>query len=627
MPLSKQIRPYGTWPSQISARLMGSRVKIDDVKWTDEGRALVWLENRSGPGILVKQEFGNQPIDLFVDQSARGGLLYGGGEFSLKNEQVFFINRGTQLFRVNIEGKELSQISVPDNHLAAPTPSPDGKWLAYIASDGSEDWIAMVDPIGVGQPYKLVSGSDFYMQPAWHPDSRTLAWVEWNHPNMPWDATRIMLANLGGALPQVVDQKLVAGDDAENYTQPLFSPDGRWLSYIASQGDWERLVLFEPDSGKTRVLLEGDRMLFSSPAWVQGVRTTAWSCTSQRLFAIRSYAGRATLLSVEIESGKQTLIDTEPYTWLKQIGASPVGDELSLIASSPQHPEELIRWDGKSWTILSDCGKRFRPPEQFSAPQELRWQSVDGVELHGFYFPPASPKYRGEGAPPMVVNIHGGPTHQEALYFPREAPFFTSRGYAWLDISYRGTIGLGRSYQHALNGRYGELDADDVLSGVDEVLKRGLADPMRLAVFGGSSGGFTQLNLLAKYPHRFRAGICLYPVTDMETLQVVSDKFEAHYLEQLVGPLPESAQLFHDRSPLHHADQIQDPVAIFHGRDDTAVPLSQSEQIAASLRSRGVPVLLQVYDGEGHGFRQAENLEDCFNRIEQFLREWVLPEQ
>lgn len=621
----KEIRAYGDWPSPVTARWLGQRLRLEDVQWTPDGRGLVWAEGRSGQGMLVHQRLDGERRDLLQEQSARGGLLYGGGEYALSKDWLYFIDRGRQLYRRSLDQGEPIALTADEAWLAAPTPSPDGRWVVLVTSDGQEDWLTLVDAERTNRPLRLAQGADFYMQPAWSPDGSMLAWVEWDHPNLPWDATRIMLARLTGTPPGFAELTQIAGDGQGNFTQPHFSPDGRWLSYIASQGEWDALLLYDIASGERRVLLEGERLLLSMPAWVQGVRSTAWSFDSQRMSVIWHYAGRATLISVDVDSGNTGRIDTEPYAWLRQLAASPVGDELALIASSPQIPDRIIRWDRRSWRVIAHSDPQPLPEEYFSIPEELSWRGTDGSELHGFYFPPSHPQFTGQGAPPLIVSIHGGPTHLERLEFPREAPYFTSRGYAWLEVCYRGSLGYGRSYKAALNGRWGELDLEDAVSAADEAVRRGLADGNRLALYGGSAGGLTVLNALAKYPGRFKAGICLYPVTDLLDTGLVADKFESHYFDRLIGPLPEAEPLYRQRSPLYHADQIQDPLAIFHGSEDTAVPVGQSEQIAANLRSRGVPVLLQIYEGEGHGFRLAENLEDCYRQIERFVKAFLGP--
>jgi dipeptidyl aminopeptidase/acylaminoacyl peptidase len=617
----KQVRAYGDWPSPVTAGWLAGRLRLEEVQWTPDGDGLIWVEGRSGQGMLVHRRPGGEPRDLLGEQSARGGLFYGGGEFSLSKGWVYYIDRGRQLFRRRLDQGEPEALTTDEYWLAAPTPAPDGGWVAMISSDGQDDWISLLDAAGAHPPRRLAQGADFYMQPSWSPDGSMLVWVEWNHPNLPWDATRITLARLEGEPPTAAERIQIAGDGRGNFTQPRFSPDGRWLSYIASRGEWDTLMLYDLASGNHCAVLEGERVLLSMPAWVQGVRSTAWSFDSQRVFVIQHYAGRAELLAVEIASGKSSRIDTRPYTWLRQISASPRSEGLILIASSPQLPDRIILWDGRGWQVSARSDVQPLPEEYFSVPQELSWRSADGDKLHAFYFPPSHPQFTGQGAPPLIVSVHGGPTHLERLEFPKEAPYFTSRGYAWLEVCYRGSLGYGRSYKAALNGRWGELDLEDVTSASEEVVRRGLADRSRLALYGGSAGGLTVLNALAKYPGRFKAGICLYPVTDLLDPGLVADKFESRFLDGLVGPLPTAEPLYRQRSPLYHADQIRDPLAIFHGREDTAVPVGQSVQIAENLRSRGVPVLLQIYEGEGHGFRLAENLEDCYQKIERFLKD------
>jgi len=618
----KIVRPYGLWPSPIQAGMLTGRSPLVDVQWTPDGGALVWLESRGGVGQLFYQPLGEAPRRLLTGHNARGGVGYGGGDFGLSRTGVFFSEKSGALYRRELTHGQPQPITPAHGGLASPLVSSDGRWLVYVHSDGKQDVLALVDSEGTGWPIKLVSGADFYMQPVWSPSGDALAWVEWDHPNMPWDATRVKFGKLTGSPPQLESVQLIAGGQEETVAQPQFSPDGRLLSYIISRGEWEALEVLDLESGKRSTRLAGEFNL-SLPAWVQGRRSYGWSPSGSRIFVIRNARGKSELCAVEADGACQ-IIPTEPFTWLEQLSVSPVSDELALLAASPKIAPQVVRWDGQRWRIVAYSDTSQILPEDMPDPQTVEWQSLDGQTAYGFFSLPNNSVSSGEGAPPLIVHVHGGPTSSADLDFPEEAHYFTSRGYAWLEVNHRGSNGFGRSYRDALLGQWGKLDMEDSVTGAQAMAARGLVDGSRMTIMGGSAGGFTVLNSLAQFPGVFKAGIALYPVSNLFTLGLETHKFEQHYDERLVGQLPQAADTYRERSPLFQADKIRDALAIFHGDADTAVPLNQSQSIVERLRANHVPHLFQVYAGEGHGFRQPENLKDMFTRIEQFLLEHVL---
>ncbi|MFA5836275.1 MAG: alpha/beta fold hydrolase [Bellilinea sp.] len=618
----KTIRPYGLWPSPISASSLAGRPRLEDVQWTPDGNALVWLENRGGQGQLLYQPLGEAQRELLVDHSTRGGVGYGGGEFGLSHIAVYFAEHSGALYRRDFINSQPRPLTPVFGGLASPKVSPDGRWVVYVHSDGNQDVLALVDAEGKDWPVKLVSGADFYMQPTWSPSGAELAWVEWDHPNMPWDATRLKLGKLSDSPPRITSVRLIAGGHGETVTQPQFSPDGCSLSYIIGRGEWDSLEVLDLESGQRATWLAGEFDL-SVPAWVQGQHSYGWSSSGKKIFILRNSAGKAELCAVDA-SGKYQLIPTEPYTWLEQLSVSPAADELALIASSPKLPTRIIRWDGDRWRAVAYSDTDDLQPGDLPDPQPVEWESLDRQKVHGLYYPPAHSWYSGQGAPPLIVYIHGGPTSQSVQDFPREAHYFTSRGYAWLAVNYRGSCGYGRSYRDALLGAWGKLDTEDAVSGAQAMAARRLADGDHMAIFGGSAGGFTVLNALAQFPGVFKAGIALYPVSNLFTLSLETHKFEQHYDQNLIGKLPEAADIYRERSPLFQAGSIKDALAIFHGRDDRAVPFNQSEAIVERLSANRVPHLFHVYEGEGHGFRKPETLNDLYPRIERFLLEHML---
>ena len=276
------------------------------------------------------------------------------------------------------------------------------------------------------------------------------------------------------------------------------------------------------------------------------------------------------------------------------------------------------------WLIEARSGGESLAPEFLPPPRGITWKAPDGSPVYGLYTPPSHPEYAGQGLPPAILHIHGGPTSQTPVAYSPETAYFTSRGYAYLAVNYRGSSGYGRSYRNALRQRWGEVDIEDAAGAAQALVDQGLADPGKIVIEGGSAGGYTVLNALIHYPGRFKAGICEYGVSNLFTLAMDTHKFEERYLDSMVGPLPEASARYHDWSPIFHADAIRDPLAVFQGKDDKVVPQAQSDEIVAALRQRGVPHIYRLYDGEGHGFRKRETIIDYLKETERFLQQYVL---
>lgn len=622
MKVEKKVHPYGLWPSPVKASMLATHTRIEDVHWEPDGSGLVWLESRGGTTQLVSMLLGEARQDLLSEHTPHGGVGFGGGEFGLGRNDVFFAEKNGALYRRSYSPGLPAAITPAYGGLASPVVSPSGRWVMYVHSDGVEDVIALVDSDGSNWPVKLVQGADFYMQPVWSPAENAIAWIEWDHPNMPWDSTRLMLASLTGDPPRIDSPRLIAGEHGEMVVQPRFSPDGQFLSYIVNRGEWEALEVLELASGQSKTWLEGDTHL-STPAWTQGQHSYDWSPFGKTIFILRNKAGKAELCSIT-QTGEFQVIPTEPYTWIEQISVSPVNDDIAMIASSPTMVEQVIRWGGHRWRVVAYSETPTLLPGDLPDPQPVEWDTSDGQKAYGLFSPPNNSRFKGKGAPPLIVHVHGGPTSQSVVAFPRDAHYFTSRGYAWLEVNYRGSSGYGKSYRDALRGNWGKFDVEDAVSGAKSMASRRLVDGKKMAIFGGSAGGFTVLNALAQYPGVFKAGIALYPVADLFTLALETHKFEQHYDESLLGKVAAAVGIYRQRSPLYQAEKIKDPLAIFHGSSDKAVPVGQSQAIIRRLETSEVPHLFQIYEGEGHGFRSPETLLDMYPKIEQFLIENVL---
>lgn len=639
---------------------MASSVRVTDVRW-DRSGTLVWHEWRSGTGVLAALPGAapgvDAPVDLTAGLSVRAGVGYGGGEFTVQDRVVYFVATDGRLYRLALAGGPARPITPAFGAAASPEVSPDGRWVVFVHSYEGVDALAVVDAAGRYWPQKLVEGDDFYMQPHWHPSGRLLAFVSWRHPNMPWDGSLLHLAHLdippgdargvaatadGGGLPRVVSVEAVAGSDRVAVFQPTFSPDGRWLAYVSDETGWPNVHAMELETRRVVPLLPEPAEHWRTP-WAQGMRTLAWAPDGRVLYVLRSQEGLGEMWAIDVEHRQAGPVGELPYTAFAQIATSPASGDLACLASAPGIPERVVVVDarsaagagqgaapGRSRQIAARVVRRTMaediPPERFSAPRPIAWQTGDSTEerAYGLFYTPAGPQPWPSGLPPLIVRVHGGPTGQASARWDPDVQFLTTRGYAVLDVNYRGSAGYGRGYRDALKGHWGVYDVEDCVSGARHVAEQGLADGRRMAIMGGSAGGYTVLRSLVTHPGFFRCGVCLFGVSNLFTLAMETHKFEAHYTDSLVGPLPEAAALYRERSPVFHADRIADPIAIFHGEEDRVVPKNQADAIVEVLRRRGVPHEYHVYAGEGHGWRRAETVEAYYASVESFLRRYLV---
>lgn len=626
--MQKQNRQFGQWDSPITPASLAHSLSFTDLAWDQDG-ALVWRENRPDRSALVVQPPGEQGIrDLNSDFSVRAGVGYGGGDFCVNGGQVIFVEASSgRLYRQALLGGSAYPITPAFGAAASPALSPDGRWVLYVHSYEDQDIIAIVDARGSAWPDRLITGEDFYMQPCWHPDSQQLAWIAWSHPNMPWDSTWLRLGELNlpsQGLPRLRSVTTLAGGEGLAVFQPQFSPDGRWLAYVADPDGWWQLFLYDLHSGEHRQLTY-DEAEFAQPAWGQGARTYAFTPDCKFIIAQCIQDASSSLWQIDLQTGQATPISLPGYTSLNQVAVSPLGDQIALIASGESLPPQVItRHSSGELRVCRRSTSAELSPEYYSQAQHISWQPEPNTRIYGIYNPPTHPSFTGTGLPPLVVMVHGGPTGQRLTGFDSGVQFFTTRGYAVLNVNYRGSSGYGRAYRDLLLGNWGVYDVEDALSGARHLVSQGLVDGGRLIIMGGSAGGYTVLKALVDAPGFFKAGICLYGISNLFTVAAETFKFESHYYDRLIGPLPAATAIYHDRSPIFFADQIRDPLAIFHGDEDKAVPHNQSDAIVASLIDRHVTHEYHLYPGEGHGFRKPETIEHLYTTIENFLRQNVL---
>ena len=435
----------------------------------------------------------------------------------------------------------------------------------------------------------------------------------------------IRLDNSGSGLPAAADIVTLAGDTATAIFQPEFSADGRYLAYVSDASGWGQIYLYDLHSQEHRQLTRA-KAEHGIPAWAQGMRSYGWSADGRSIVYLENQEGFISLWRCEIETGKCELMPgLDAYTELQQLAPSASGDSVAMIASSTLIPPRVVSINTKQdLTIHRRAGTENLSASQLSAAEAISWRGDDGGETHGLYYPPVLQDDMPAGAPPLVVYVHGGPTSQRCAGFAYDTQFFTTRGYAVLQVNHRGSTGYGKAYMDMHRGNWGVYDVTDSIAAVKHLARQGRVDAEKAVIMGGSAGGFTVLQSLVEYPGFYKAGVCSYGVSNQFGLLMDTHKFEERYPFWLLGELPEAAELYRQRSPVFHADKIVDPIIVFQGADDVVVPQDQSDSIVASLQRRGVPHEYHLFEGEGHGWRKPETVERYYDRIERFLLQHVI---
>ena len=622
----KEQRMYGRWSSPVTAKMLAGALRLGEPCWDSDGRTLAWLEGRSDRGVVVVQDGdGGATRDLTPgDMSVRAQVGYGGGDFTLHDGVCYFVAQADQrIYRQELAGGRPRPITPAFGACASPTVSPDGRWLVYVSSYEDIDTLAVVDTAGERWPAKLAEGRDFYMQPAWDPSGKRLAWVEWRHPNMPWDGAEVRLAEIaaGEGMPVVASSRIVGGGNDEAVFQPAFSPDGLSLYFVSDRTGMGQLYRLEVATWRTEQVThaEGD---IGTPAWNQGMRRFGFA--GESVVAVEGVRGFDRLRT--ITGTGETTRTLESYAAIGAMSVAPDGSRAAIVASGGAQPPRVVVVDLDSGTtrVCRRSDGELVPVGALSRPEPVSWTSFDGEEAHGLYYPPASDRFEASGPAPLVVLVHGGPTSQVKAGWDAQAQFFATRGYGVLFPNHRGSTGYGREYMLKLRKSWGIYDVLDSKAGAEQLVREGRADGTRIIIMGGSAGGYTVLQSLCDVPGFYKAAVCMYGISNQFTLLIDTHKFEIRYSDSLLGPLPEAAAVYRERSPIFHAERIVDPVAIFQGTIDRVVPREQSDQIVASLRARGVTHEYHLYEGEGHGFRKSETIEQFWGAVEAFLTQHVL---
>ena len=607
--------PYGLWNGYIDPDLVANRARVSDLKWNSDGSGLVF----SAKSVLFRKTEGKPLEAVQTGQGVYGSVGYGGGDLDVHGDLTVFCSGDNGLFAVRAGSDRAVPLTNDRFDRSTPVISPNGKYVAYVTTDGDHDQIALLDLSCYAWPRLWIKGADFYMQPEWSPDGSKFAWAEWDHPEMPWSGSRVMLADVEPETMELKNVRCVAGGRPDPASQPHFSPDGKKLAYIAASGDWEDLVIYDLNSGDRRTSIHGEGFALSVPAFTQGNCSYGWFADSRRLAYTRMYGTKSEIWICHPETAIEQRISPDHLTSFEQVRVSRDG-KVAAIAAGPLDFSQVIVMSKGECEVIYRTNDLKLDASFVSLPHEISWKTKGGKTAYGLYYPPCSPDYGWHGAPPAIVQVHGGPTGKADQSFSAETAYFCSLGYAYVRLNYRGSAGYGRAYLESLNGHWGEYDTEDAVTLARYLGDKGLADPKRLLITGGSAGGFTVLNVLTQYPKVYAAGATLYGVSDLYGLARSTWKLELHYTESLVGTLPEAEEKYFAWSPLYHAENISVPLAIFQGDKDVVVPKEQSEGLLSRIH---VPHVFKLYEGEGHGFRKPEHIKDYLITLHQFLQQYL----
>lgn len=608
-----KVAPYGSWKSPIAADLVATgTIRLGEIAL--DGADVYWTERRpteGGRSAVVRWTGQVEDVTPAGFNARTRVHEYGGGAYLVAAGAVYFANFADQRLYRHRPGEQPQPIT-PEAKLRYADPILDARRnrLICVREDHTVAkreavntlvGLALTGDEAGGQV--LVGGNDFYASPRLSPDGSRLAWLTWNHPNMPWDGTELWLAEVraDGSLGSA---RLLAGGEDESIFQPEWSPDGT-LYFVSDRSGWWNLYRWQGGQVERVVALDAE---FGQPQWVFGMSTYAFE-SARRL--ICAYASRGTwnLASLDPTTGQLTPFDL-PYTEYDYVRAG--AGQAVFLAASPTEPSSIVRLDlatGRLQVLRRASGLDV-DPGYLSRPEAIEFPTSGGLTAHAFFYPPQNKDYAAPAGerPPLLVQSHGGPTSATSSRFDPHIQYWTSRGIAVLDVNYGGSTGYGREYQQRLAGRWGEVDLDDCVNGARFLAEQGRVDGERLSISGGSAGGYTTLCALT-FRDVFKAGASYFGVSDLEALAKETHKFESRYLDRLVGPYPERRDLYLARSPLHHTDRLSCPVIFFQGLEDEVVPPNQAELMVEALRKKGVPVAYLAFEGEQHGFRRAENIQ------------------
>jgi len=614
--MAQTISAFGSWRSPITSdNIVSGTIGLSEIQL--DGGDTYWIESRpteAGRNVIVRMTANGQFTDLIPQPfNARTTVHeYGGGAYLASSGSVFFSNFSDQrLYRIDAGSPPVPITPAVNIRFADATIDRRRGRLICVQEDhrtiGAEaiNTIVDIDLNGGREIRELVSGADFYSSPRLNADGTQLAWLSWKHPNMPWFGTELWAAEVSSD-GLLVSPRLIAGGPTESICQPEWSPNGI-LYFVSDRSGWWNLYAVAKGGSHSIAPMAAE---FGQAQWTFGLSLYAF-LTENKIACGFTKEGTWSLSLLDPQLGQLTPLGISGSDFA-YIRANP--ERVVVRAGSPDAPFAVTEINMQSG--LSRVLRQSAPPPDstvkpfISVPTAVEFKTANGETAHAFLYKPTNPYFTApvNELPPLLVKSHGGPTTATTSTLDFRIQYWTSRGFAVLDVNYGGSTGYGREYRDRLKGKWGIVDVDDCTNGAQAIATQGIVDIKRLLITGGSAGGYTTLCALT-FRKVFSGGASYYGISDLEALARDTHKFESHYMEWLVAPYPAGKQVYYDRSPVHFASKLSAPVIFFQGEEDKVVPPNQAELMVAALRAQGLPVGYFLFAGEQHGFRRAENIK------------------
>lgn len=616
--------PYGSWRSKISAAIVaksgiGSNLLLSELKLGKDN--IYWLERNlkhSGSRDLMRwsqdgiiESVVSAPFDVRTRVHE-----YGGGSYAIWRDVIFFINFEDQRLYRSEHGNVYPITPQSENDRYADSiVTQDGSQLIAVRErheTGREvqNELVAVSADGSELPGVLATGRDFYSSPRISPDGSQLAWLCWDHPHMPWEQSELWVASITDKM-NLENEHCVAGGEQESVYQPEWGPSGE-LYYISDHNGWWNLYRQDDDKAIALAPIEAD---IGIPQWQFG--TSRYTFLSNNSIAVIYTQDGEDHLGVLEPGAKQIRKIDIPFTsFYPPAIYSNEGGKLWTIAGSFTMMPSVVCIDSKAekFQVIRKGFSENLDSNLISTPEVIHFPTVDETTSHALFYPPANPNFRGtkDELPPLIVVMHGGPTSSARAHLQLELQYWTSRGFAIVDVNYSGSSGFGRRYRERLRGNWGVVDVNDSIAAAEFLIKTERVDGKRILIRGGSAGGFTTLASLVR-SDLFAAGASYYGISDLNSLALETHKFEAHYADYLIGPLPEFAAVYKERSPLFSANKLSNPMILFQGTDDIVVPPSQTQVFIEALEEKQLSYAYVELENEGHGIRQPGNIIRCLD--------------